>query len=315
VSNFLNEIKINDKVVLCKELKVKHYKIILKCLLGNDVILCLNNINSILLDITNLTNIEINKLNFIDYFLLLLEIRRNNISNTILAETIDDKSTKITINISKIINIIQNIKYQHLLVPDNVDSFYIYYKLPTIREISYIETDSLETVYGLFLKEIITNNIKIPFSNLKKNTLNELFVYFPAKLTTHLVKRAENIISIFNDINLLSYIPGLKDKHLMFNFNINNLYLLIKLLFGDQLLSLYSNIFELSKQINMSPEYIENCTPGEYGIFVKKLEALNNDNNTQPSIDIQPNVNTKSTNSLNPYTNNEVPPINSTPFM
>ena len=31
-------------------------------------------------------------------------------------------------------------------------------------------------------------------------------------------------------------------------------------------------MFTLCKYANISPEYLENCTPGEYSIFAKQLE-------------------------------------------
>mgnify|MGYP000222916683 CR=1 FL=1 len=97
------------------------------------------------------------------------------------------------------------------------------------------------------------------------------------------------------------------------NFNIKNLCTFIKLLFNDQLLSIYENIFALCKLGNFTPEYIENCTPGEYILFVKKLEQLNKTNTQQPSNDM--NINNgeplDSYDSINPYESDDLPPITS----
>ena len=93
-------------------------------------------------------------------------------------------------------------------------------------------------------------------------------------------KRVQNVLKELNNINLLSTTNGLTDKFLPINCNINNLCFIVKLLFGDQLLSLYENIFLLCKAGNLSPEYVENLTPGEYLLYLKKLEALTKQQNS-----------------------------------
>jgi hypothetical protein len=93
-----------------------------------------------------------------------------------------------------------------------------------------------------------------------------------------------HIITTFNRINLISHIPGIGDRQLFFNLNIRNLENLLKLLFGEPLLSLYENIFSLSKIGNISPNYIEECTPGEYHLFVKRLELSQQTNNSNDSL-------------------------------
>ena len=72
----------------------------------------------------------------------------------------------------------------------------------------------------------------------------------------------------------------------MFNFNISNLGIILKLLFGEQLLTLYSNIFNLCSQGNLTPEYIENCTPGEYILFVKKIEEVQQISKSSLPVDV-----------------------------
>jgi len=100
-----------------------------------------------------------------------------------------------------------------------------------------------------------------------------------------LYKKIQDLIKQLDNVNLFSLMPGIQDKFLPFNLNVQNLMFLLKLVYGDQLLVLYENIFALCKLSNFTPEYIENCTPGEYTFFVKKLEALNNSKTSNNLVD------------------------------
>jgi hypothetical protein len=275
--SFVNATTINSKNVVYNELKVKHLKIIHKSLVGDNPNpeIIINNFNNIISKLTNLTIENINDLTFVDYFLLLLELRSTSIGDTIFAELTDSTDTKVEININKIIETLKNIDNKKFLIPDQVNNFVVTYRLPTINECLYInQKENLDTVYSFFIDKVTCNNFEVDFKNQKLENRLKVLEQLPAKLTAAAFKKTYEIIQYFNQINLLSTIPFLKNKTLAFNFNINNIIFLFKLLFGDQLMSLYDNIFLLCKQTNFTPEYIENCTPGEYYLFLKKLEML-----------------------------------------
>jgi len=288
VSSFVSKIKICDKTLYCKELKVKHHKTILKSLLGNtpDYESAFYNISNILTELTNIKFEEINQLNVIDYFLLLFEVRSLSIGSSIAAETTGEKVIKLKLNVSKFSECLKNINIEDLLQPETVDNIIIEYKLPTIQDIVNIDINSQETVYKLFVKSLIVKDLYVDLTDIDSNTYIKILEYLPAKVASCFNKRSQNLISKFNDINLLSYLPGLKNEQLVFNFNINNLGSILKLLFGEQLLTLYSNIFTLCNQGNLTPEYIENCTPGEYILFVKKIEEINQTSKASLPLDI-----------------------------
>ena len=140
-SSFLSKLVLTDKTVHFNELKVKHYKTILKSILGDDIDyeIAITNINNIIKCISDLTINEIRELNFLDYFLLLFEIRCTSISSFIVAETTDDVATKIDINVLKFIEHVKKIDINSLLLADNVNNFTIHYRLPTLKEISTID--------------------------------------------------------------------------------------------------------------------------------------------------------------------------------
>jgi hypothetical protein len=274
--NFVSSFLLSKKNIFYNELKVKHLKYIYKCLIGDELNfeIIFININNILQQITSLNVDEINNLNFLDYFLLLLEIRCTSIGNLIYIQPHDDENTKIEINIYKLIDILNELNTDKLLLTDNIDSIQIFYKLPTIKNL--LNINSSNEIYTFFVEKIILNDVHISLVDLSVEDCEKVLEKLPVKVTTQILKKVSRITKIFNETNLLSTTFGLQDKTLLLNLNIENLINVLKIVFGEQLMTLYENIFMLCKVGNFTPEYIENCTPGEYILFVKKLDALIN---------------------------------------
>jgi hypothetical protein len=279
MANFVNKF---DNIFY-KELKVKHLKIIYKALLGDnpdpEVVFC--NFNNIITSLTNLSNKDIDSLNFINYFLLLLEFRITSIGNIVFSQ-LSDGVTKVEFNLTKIKKQLENLNNKYQKQKITLDDFTLIYNLPTIKEILYInKLKNIEDLYICFIDQIIFKNTIIDFKLLSIEEKNAIFETLPAKLSFKLIQITTDCLKYFNTINLISYITQLKDVTLTFNFNINNLLLFLKFIFGDNLLSLYENIFALCKLGNFTPKYIENCTPGEYLLLIKKLEQINSQTNKQ----------------------------------
>jgi hypothetical protein len=282
--SFLNTVIINNKNIVCKELKVKHLKTIYKTLIGDtpDPITVVLNLNTILKKVTNLTNNEINNLSFVEFFLLLLELRSASIGDTIFVELTDEVNTKAEINTYKIINILNQIDSRKLLKQDIVDKFIIVYQLPTVQQcIDINNKQNFNNSHSFFVKEIIWNNQIFNFTEYNLQNRQQILEQLPAKITATIYKKIYKIVECLNEINLLKTSSTIKNKILPFNLNINNLVFLLKLVFGDQLMSLYDNMFLLSKQFNVSLQYIENSTPGEYFLYLKKLEKLTSSQQTR----------------------------------
>lgn len=313
-SNFVNSVIINENNIFYKELKVKHLKIIYKSLFGDDPNsqVVIRNLNNILCELTSLTPETVEQINFVDYFLLLFELRCTSIGNIISAELPETPNYKLQINIYKFIEILKIFEVTNLLVPDTIDDVVVFYRLPALLEISeLIENINVEHIYVTLLDKIIIKGLEINLKQLDKKAVTLILEKLPAKVTYNIANKTYSILDKFNKINLLSYIPELSDRCLYFNFNIKNLILLLKLLFGDQLLSLYENIFALCKTGNFTPEYIENCTPGEYLLFTKKLEQIRAQQTTTPQTN-NLNINTNSNfDDINPYNSPDLPPITS----
>jgi hypothetical protein len=297
-----------NKTISYKELKVKHLKIIYKCLLGDDIdnILLFNNLNNIL---SKLTKQNVENFNFIDFFILLIDIRCSSISNIITLQV--SENTTFDLNLNKVLEEIKKINLQDLLEPEFCDDIVLYYKMPSILEIHKLNINP-EVSYDLFLEKIKIKENEIIFES--KEQKEEVIKRLPAKLFSLVIKRTKKIIEHFNTINLLDYNKqNIKDINLFFNFNINNLSNFIKLLFGNHLMTLYENIFALAKIGKIPPEYTENCTPGEYLLFIKKLEEMNKSSSKQSSDEILNNSFEEPVDDdpVNPYERDDLPPITS----
>ena len=114
--------------------------------------------------------------------------------------------------------------------------------------------------------------------NYKEYNLDQkkiIYEALPLKIVVKIKKRIDSIIEYFNTLDLLSYIPELMGEvKLIFNFNKENLIFLIRLIFGDNLMTIFENQFTLAKYGNVSVDYIDNCTPGEYTIFIGFLQKM-----------------------------------------
>lgn len=306
--DFVNSAVINDNIVLYKELKLKHLKTIYKALFGDspDTNVVFQNFNNILMFLTGWSETEIKKLSLIEYFLLLLEIRCTCIGSIIFAELPDRPNVKIEINLYKFINIIKQIKLSEILKTDTIDNFNIFYKLPSLNElISFNTQTTLEEVYSFFIQKIVFKETIFEIANTDRTIIKKILDRLPAKITSQIIKKTYSIFEEFNKINLLSDILDLNDKKIHFNFNVQNLIGILKLIFGDQLLSVYENIFGLCKAGNFTPEYIENCTPGEYLLFIKKLEEISSKQNQSSDIPVP----TETDNNINPFDSPDMPPV------
>ena len=305
--SFLSKIELIDNSLLYfDELKVKHLKTICKSLLGDDpdpeiLFLNLNNI------ISCLTNLDFKKINFIDYFIILINLRCINIGSKIIIQL--SENTTGEINLLEIEKILKTFNFKEILSPSKFDNVEITYKLPTINDLIKINKDKSEEFYPYFLNTLKIKENYFIFTNPKETNL--IFNKIPPKVSTTIINKIKSIIQNFNQLDLLSYNPYFKDMNLYLNFNINNLCVFTKLLFGDQLLSIYENIFGLCKAGNFTPEYIENCTPGEYILFIKKLEELNKMNAQQHSSSNNANTGEEPLDSINPYESGDLPPITS----
>lgn len=245
MNGLLTYLQLSNKQVIYKELKLKHYKTLLKCLIGNqiDVSNLLLNINNILQDITNLTLDEILNLTLLEYLLLLTEIRITSIGSTIFAVSKSSKHTfNIEIPLNKTLDEIKNCinNYEPLFFRN------LNFVIPLVKDI-------VNKKEFLYIKEDVTN---LPVRYLKDINQGN--------------KKFNSYFQQYYFFNL----PTNKQYSLKLSVNLKEFIELIKILYNENLISIYDNIYYLSKLCNFSAEYLENCTYGEFKIFVKKTESI-----------------------------------------
>jgi hypothetical protein len=270
MSKFTTKINLPDRDVFVNEFKVKHFKTLLKTLLGDtpDTENIFANLVTILSEITPLSISELKSLSILNFLLLLLYIRCLSIGSTIQLEIKDKKNTKITLDLTKVINTLNQplpfsleqlhdslkIKYQFL----NVESF-------------LFDNNSDTSLLKSGISTITFNNKEIQISDLSDEDFLLILNHLPAKYSTEIYKKIASLNNFITNVNLFEH---LKFDNLYLFINRDTFSFFMQILFSNNLMPLYENIFALCKFANLPPEYIENCTPGEYTIFVKLLEQM-----------------------------------------
>lgn len=263
-----------------KELDLKQYRQLLKCFLGDEVYadLIFNNTDHIIKELTSLSYKQINNLNFLDYCLLLFNIRQVSIGDTVslYAEDVEQKQLKIDLRISKVIEQIVDKKIITLLTPETIDQCCIEYRLPSIREILTLEKQKdIYSIYTFFLKTIKFSNSTIDLEDYTIEEREEIIQKIPVKVMTGLTKRTHSIIEHCNKINLLQSLNSKSfDKKLYLTLNSQIIAFVIKLIYNTSLESIYELMFALSKAANFSGSFLDDCSPGEFYFFTKKLEEI-----------------------------------------
>jgi len=264
-----------------KELNFYQYRQLLKCFLGDEIFtdFIFTNTDSIIKDLTCLNQKQIDNLSFLDYCLLLFDIRQTCIGNAIYLyiDTSEQKQIKINLLINDVIEKINNDKLHELLKSEQIESCKVEYRIPSIKEIIALEKEKeIYTPYTFFLKTITLSNTVISLEDYSYIEREEIVQKIPLKVMTALTKRTHSIIEFCNSLNLLSSIKSdLFNKELILTLNSEIIAFIIKLFFNTRLESIYEYIFALCKMSNFSGSFLDNCSPGEFYIFVKKLEEFN----------------------------------------
>lgn len=277
---FTTEISLQGKNIFIKELKVKHFKILLKSLLGDNPNPenALLNIFSILEDITSLSKNELKDLSIIDFLILIVYIRCISIGSSIQLEVKDDKNTKITLNLNKVINTLEQINNYNYI--KSVNDLLIEYQVPNIYNfLSFNDYNNDILIVKNHIKSLTFKNKQVlQISNIDNKTFQDIFNLLPANYSAEIFKHVTEIVGILNQINLLDY---LNNENFILRLTSNTVIFILQILFSKNLYPLYENIFALCKFANLSPMYIEDCTPGEYIIYTKMLERFIKEQNAK----------------------------------
>jgi hypothetical protein len=277
---FKNTAKLLHNSQNFQELNLKEYRCLLKSFLGNDVKpeTVFLNTDQILQNICSLSQEKINNISFVDYILLLLNIRAVSIGNIINLFTEDENNNQLKINlyIENIINtIFDNISFD-IQTTINFNNIKVSCQIPSIKDILFFEKNNNFILNSLFINKIYFNNTLVKFHDYSYTDKEQIVKCLPIKLILLLDQFVNNFLQKINQINLLDSIKSKNfNKELPFLLNSQVLAFFIKLVFNTDLMNIYNNIFILSKAVNFNSDFLDNCTPGEFFIFVKKIEEIN----------------------------------------
>jgi hypothetical protein len=271
---YINRVPHLKAPVYCSEITLKQYKIILKSLLTNELTEEFTiNINNLLQDVTSLTLDELNNINFIEYLILLIFLRIKNTGSIIkLVITDDDKKMRVSVDLKATIN---NLSTALTLTNKEItaDNLTFTIGLPTLRTL--IRNDDFPFIKAVHYKgsELSRKDIKIVINSLAVNTFKKLEVEFTS------------YIDLLSKVNF--YNSKIEKYSIPFTPTSSNILFLLKLIYNDDLLNLYNDIFFLSKNANLSTDYLENCTPGEFKLHIKTLqESQQPDETTEQEQDL-----------------------------
>jgi len=285
MSFFKTTVELFTKSVDISEISLKNIKDILKSFMyiENKPAVACNTLNSVLCERTSLTLQEIKELNVVDYITLLIFLKTKSASSTTkLTLNINDKPTTLNLNISKIIDILKSkTDISNLLQSTVVQGIEITYKLPTILQV----LDSTDTNDKLiFVDRIdIGDNKRVYIEKLTLQERTFICNKLPLQIKKNIDSTVDRIYNHFSEINLLEHYNINNEISFPFSLEPKTIILLLSIIFNENLMTIYENMFMLSKYGNMSADYLEGITPGEYAIFVGFLEKIIANTNAQNS--------------------------------
>jgi hypothetical protein len=271
--------KLTNKSVVCSELKVKDYKEILKCTLGDepDQNIFIETICEVFSSILSKPINQIKQMSIVDALLLILQIRINSQGDTIkIVVTKDDKQMNLELDLNYVLDRILNFYKKNNNLELTSSKVKICFGIPSLEKYS----NSIEEEYLYFLDEVTIKNKTI---NVKTNEeASKLFDALSPKL-------ALQFINLFKDFAVRckenDYLQKYNvQQNLTFVPSVESLIWYTKLIFSESLDVFYDNLFYLSHLGHLDLNYVESLTPGEYTYMVKKLEfALGQKSSAAPS--------------------------------
>ncbi len=285
---FITTINFLDKSVEIKELLVSDFKIVLKALIEaetNPKVL-VSIVHDILLNKTSLTESELVDLNFIEVLHLLFIVRLHSGTNTVML-TVDNKgtTTNLHINLDKLNDKLYKIINDNKDVKCTNGDFVITHGVPSIIEIC----DENDLYFSCIKEVAYKNNFSINLRNTSKTIKADIIKRIPLSIYRQILTTIRDNTNNIQKIDLLDTYK-IKDLCLYLKFDVQHIISIIRLLFYENLLNLYQNIFALCKYTNLTPEYIENMSIGELGLYIKMLEvSLEQNNKASPPPQLQGN--------------------------
>ena len=260
---------LSKEILTCTELKVKDYKEILKCCLGEtpNKLIFVETVCEILSGITCTSLDYIKSLNIIDLFCLILDVRANCLGGCKLILTQESKKFNVELDLSVVKEETMSL-FDQLSTTIKHNKIEILLECPSInRLIQQTSDDYLSYIKGV----TITKNRKKRFIEINTNEQAEMFFdKIPPRTSLQIIHKFNEFVEKVTGLNYLSRY-GFKEQQLVFLPSLDSLIWFMKLMFNEPLSSVYENIFYLGYSGKMNAQYVENIAVGEYNYFIGLL--------------------------------------------
>jgi hypothetical protein len=276
-------------VLQCTELNVKLYKNLLKSLYGEtpDINLFLEEFFEIFVAISNKPKEYFEALSPEQLFLLLLQLRTNTFGNScqivINKETESKEKQNIYLNLDNIKEEIFNV-LELIHQPLIINNVQLCLKPPSVTKLR--QFNPFDPILNYLDSCTVLTEKDSTFKIQTNEEAKRIVELLPPKAFVDIMTTCNNYIEKLDGINFIAFV---KEQKYFLGFSqplLESLVWFAKLFFSEDITTLYENIFYLSKHSNMSPLYIENeCTPGEYVFYTKKLSAILNQKNAENGVE------------------------------
>lgn len=267
----------------CNELCVKQYKDFLKSFYGEaeqvDLQAFLKKFIALFCELSEKPASFFHDLSFLDLFLLLVQLRvytLGPICKITIKTTPEQDSEDETSNSPEKVNVdlnlertIQDILYflelntPRQITEDNVDIF--------INFPSFHNTITTNNSAEYYIKQCRVNDIVM--TNMTTEQTKAFVENLSAKILYKVLAEQQELFANLMQLNFLQYYEGVS-LSLNFDMKPETFLWYCKLFFNETLQTFFDNMFYLSYIGHFNLSYLENdCTPGEYVYFIKKLNA------------------------------------------
>ena len=265
--------ELSKDTLICSELQVKDYKELLKCTYGDDTnqLIFIETLSEIFSKVANKPTEHFKKLNVIDLFCLLLDVRINSLGDICkVVITKDDKKMNLELRLDFIRDDLKNL-FNVLSTTIEQSNVKVEFECPSVeRLLQKANEEYLYFIKGSYIKK--DNFAK--FVEIATNDHAQMFFEkLSPKVSLQIIEQFESFVKSATGINFLSRY-GIEDQTLNFLPSLSSLIWFTKLIFNESLESFYDNLFYLSHHGHMNAEYIENSAVGEYNYFVTCLKNV-----------------------------------------
>ena len=271
-------IELVDRTIMCSEMTVKQYKEFLKSIYGDepDYDSFALMFASMLSELTDLSKDEILDLSIIDIFLIVLEIRMYALGNrcSVSIQLEDESKANLDLSLALIVDDLKAVEFKRFQTSIEQKNITVHLSPPSFRRFKEEAPEGEEHLMFIDSVEIhsINDSRKITTHETAKMVSDNL----SPKHNVMISKRFVEYLTAMSEVDLLVHYK-IKNRTLKFTPTFKTLMWYIKLFFSEPLNTLYDNLFYLSYRAHIDPSYIEQCTPGEYIYFIKKLEQVLHD--------------------------------------